>query len=276
MNARTATILRLDGISSGEFIKAVNLTVESSPEKVLLPDRKLNDLCISFTRKLNSGSSPEANGAVDYHMYLILEDELLQKSRDRYIVIVSDAKDEDNIQKLALQIRDLLLERNIVSYFRIDPQQGLVLGSPNNTISPYFGDPKPKVGIVLYLVNDISHPGIATYEYVERKYRREYIKLFKRVNGHIPKRLLKIFYSDILSLRKRKESYLLRHRDIAAILDFLTEQKFEDIRLSILYENLSQYELDNLAFDTISASYLFKGQGKFFNAVDDLLDPEIS
>jgi hypothetical protein len=124
---------------------------------------------------------------------------------------------------------------------------------------------------VLYLVSDISHPGIATYEYVDRKYRREFIKVFRRINGQIPKRMLQKFYKDVLSFGRKKEPFILRHRDIVAILKCLDNNQFKNIVLSIHYDSLSSHELDNLAFGTIAASFLFSGQGKFFYKLDDLL-----
>ena len=268
MNPRVANIVRLDNIDGNEFVK----TVEESTGKqgVYLPDRKVFDVCINFNDKDDSAGSESAN-AFNYQLYMVLEDELLHKTRDRYFAFVTDKNREDILRDLAFQVRDELTKNNITSYFRIDPLHGLVIGSTKNTISPYFGDPCPKVCIVLYLVTDINHPGVAMYEYVDRKYRKKFIDTFKEINGSLPKRLPKFLDTNVFLLGRKKESYILKHTDIVHIIQYLGTRDFTDITVDLMYQNLSQHELDNLAFDTVAASFLFQGQGKFFHTLDDLL-----
>ncbi|OGL46554.1 MAG: hypothetical protein A2161_22315 [Candidatus Schekmanbacteria bacterium RBG_13_48_7] len=272
MITRTANILKLDNIEAEKFLKAVEESNCSKSPKVLLPDRKLNDVLIEFTKTIDSPETVSNQKSQKYQLYLIIEDELLCKTKDRYFVLVADVSEEDNLRNLAFQIRDVLMKLKINSFFRIDPQHGLVMGSTKNTITPFFSDPTSRICIVNYLVPDINHHGVATYEYVDRNYRREYIKVFKKVNGCLPKRLPKIFEKSLYVFRKRKESVILKHTDLQTIIKHLLENNYKDICLHILYENLSQYELDNLALDTVAASFLFQGQGRFFITLDDLLN----
>jgi hypothetical protein len=271
MNIRNTNILRFDNIPADKFIDSIRDLSGSEALSAYLPDRKLNDVLIRFSGINTQGADDKKAAKHDFRIYLVMEDELIQKSRHRFIVFAADAQEEDNLTALAFQIRELLAKDKIQSFFRIDPLHGLVMGSTRNTIAPYFGTPSPKVCIVLYLVSEITHPGVATFEYVDRRYRREFIRVFKEINGTLPKRIPKFFDTQLFILKRKKEPSLLRHQDIETIVRYLVEQQYQDIMLSILYENLSQHEMDNMVFDTISASYLFRGQGKFFQSISDLL-----
>ena len=116
MSTRTANILRLDNIKVAEFINAVNLTLESTNPKVLLPDRKLSDIRLDFNRITDSELQYTESRTLKYQLYLMVEDELLNRTRDRYIALVADASEENNLIALAFQIRDILQERNIPGY----------------------------------------------------------------------------------------------------------------------------------------------------------------
>ena len=272
MNIRNANILRFDNIPVERFMDGIKESSESATSKVYLPDGKLNDIFIRFSR-IDAGAADENKlEKHDYRLYFVMEDELIQKSRHRFIVFTAEAHEEDNLTSLAMQVRKLLANSNIQSFFRIDPQHGLVIGSTRNTILPYFGTPSPRVCIVLYVVSDVTHPGVATFDYVDRRHRREYIKIFREINGVLPKRTARFFDTQMFLLKRKKEPMLLGHRDIETIVKYLVDQKYQDITLSILYENLSQHELENMVFDTVSASYLFQGQGKFFYTISDLLE----
>jgi len=239
----------------------------------MLPESKLRDMKVVVRRHIlgNPELDPDPKKNRDFNFFFIREVDLVQQTVYQYVLMHTESDAAHDLLKIAQRFRIDLKGKGVETLFRIDPIHGLIVGSSIEAVSRFGTKERPGCFITLVCSRDPGHPLIALQDYVDREDRHRYQEVFQKYNHLLPAKpsiFKRVFGHPESTSSLAGWSYRL----ISDIVHTLSAHyQMHPQTISIIYENVSESELEHCLLDRKYSTFQTTGTSKFFTSTEELL-----
>ncbi len=263
----SGSTLRYDGLLMDDFLAALNHRGAGGTDGLPLP------LHLKEAR-IESTWTPGTLGPTPLTLFLLQEQDALSGRREVFVLLHGEGRASRQIRDLVLRLRTYLRARKIVSLLRIDPRYGLLCGSALEPLDPSVQWDRPTVYAALYLTDDPATPSLAVMEYVPVTQQEDFRKAFLKYNGVEPARtgILASAFRRFTGGKPPSASHAgkLSYGMVATLAAFLAREGVKDVRLSLIFKDLSPLDARTCLLDPDRATYYASGNDRFFASLGDL------
>ncbi|MEW6757540.1 MAG: hypothetical protein AB1347_04905 [Acidobacteriota bacterium] len=263
----SGSTLRYDGLSMEDFLAALNHRGAGGADGLPLPQHLKE-------ARIESTWTPGTLGPTPLTLFLLQEQDALSGRKEVFVLLHGEGEASRQIRDLVLRLRAYLRTRGIASLLRIDPRYGLLCGSALEPLDPSVQWDRPTVYAALYLTDDPASPSLAVMEYVPVTQQEGFREAFLRYNGVEPAR------SGILASAFRRftggkppsasPAGKLSYGMVATLAAFLAREGGKDVRLSLIFKDLSPLDARTCLLDPDRATYHPSGNDRFFASLGEL------
>ena len=268
-----AEFLRYDHLSVDDLVSALVLHHKDPAHCFFPAARRLRAFRIEGplrTRREGTRESPLI-------LYFVNEPNLVTEQTESFFLLLTDPDAYRELVTLCQRFRHDLKGLGFASLLRIDPKYGLVQGSAKEPVDPLVKWDKNHILVTLYLTDDPKHPAVALGDYVQRDHQVRYGQLFEKYNQCKPAASTLLGF-DLSRWRKgKKEAAPLagpnfHYRHLQKLAELLQGKYYQgEMLCSLLFEDVTEEELDRIPLDQDKAAFLAADQAPFFASIDELL-----
>jgi len=264
---------RYDNVPWEDFLLALNFQLSAQGKKVLIPESKLRDFKITANKSRQGNAfldlDPKKNR--DFAFYFLRESDLVTQTTHQYLVLTTDTDGAEDLLKLAQRLRMDLRAKGMDPLFRVDEHYGPIPGALLEPVSRFGAKQRPFCLVTLVFTRDPFHPLLAIPNSVDREDKTRWMEVFQKYN-HIPapkqSLMQKVFRSSMKSDATPGWTYKLI-QDLNTTMSARYFLFFQ--RISLIYENVSESDMETCILDKKLATSQTSGTSRFFTSTEELL-----